>query len=313
MHIPPYQPRSRPVTEPGMATILDAFAEHIDVHLDVQNAFAYRTHWEPASDRAPYPWEQGRVLRQWGPGGDWTTENIDRALTFGTLGLSVSGHLLEGVLSCLRSRDVLFPLAPMIRSIVERCGLVGWILYTGQNTPTWSIRDRVARLLLAEISDMKYHLSAAKVLSPPKEIQQLSKQLANRKASIGLLFWPSEITKREGRESLIRGTQLPSISEFNHHIGAGIGLDWNHEGIYRVLSNLTHPTYAPLRPLLGARDPVDGPLWSLDDPTYFRSVRAALLAYSYTWEMLATYLGYSHGEIRQLREAFDDDPRLKGL
>lgn len=298
---------------PGMATVLDAFAEHLDVFLDVQNAFAYQTHWEPANDQAPYVGEQAWALRQWGPGGDWSTENIDRTLMYGVLGLSVSGQLLETILNCLRSRDVLFPLAPLIRSILERCGLVGWLLYTGQDLPKWHIRDRVARLLLLELSDMRYHLSAAKVLSPPSDIQQLVMQLTDRKAVRAQLFWPSEIEERGDREPLIRGTELPSISQFNKHIGAGIGLDWNHEGVYRVLSNLTHPTYAPLRPLIGVSDPVEGPFWSLDDPSYFRMVRAALLACSYTWEMLATYLGHPKDEIRQLRRAFDNEPRLANL
>lgn len=305
--------RQRPVADRRMQTVLDALVEHVDRHLDGFAAFTVRTQWKAVDPSAPYEIERHLARRQYGPAEYWSEEQIERALLLGTLGISVCAQMLDGVLACLRSRDVLFPLAPIVRSVEERLGQVGWVLATGQSQDEWSIRDRVARVLLTQIDDMTFQKSAAKDLGKPRDIQKTALRLRELRGKPRQMFWPSEILTTKRGDFVLRGQRLPRVSELNAHIGSGLNNNWNHKGVYRTLSNATHPSmFHTFNFVSVAADGSTG--WSLRDPTYLnRLVRAALVGFGTTWEQMAAYLGYPNTEMRQLQYAFDDDGRLAGL
>lgn len=300
-----------------MTSVLDALTEHLERHLDGFSAFTVRTRWETTGPEAPYERELYLAARQYGPAEYWTDEQIKRGLLMATLELSVCAQLLEGVVACLRSHDVLFPLAPLIRSVEERLGHIGWLLATGQAEKSWSIRDRVIRVLLAQIDDLTFQKAAAIDLQRPNAVRGIVRRRKELKAKRTTMFYPSEtetLDENHPDHIIIRCQVLPSVSNLNAHIGGGaVGANWNHRGVYRVLSNATHPAHSHLLNFVNVDD--DGSTgWSLKDPTYVnRMVRAALVGFGTTWELLAVYLGYPSEETRRLQHAFDDDPRLAGL
>lgn len=300
-----------------MTVILDALSEHLDNHLNGFAEFTTTTRWEAHDSTAPYELERKLAARQYGPGEagrrrrrDWTADEIERALTIGSVQLSVCAQMLDGVLACLRSHDVLFPLAPIVRSLEERLGLIGWVLDTGQTNDRWSIRDRVARVVLADIDDLTHSKSAAIALQAhPKDIQRIVTQSKAARAKPATMFFPSEVEQLNGGDYVLRGRPLPSVSNLNAHIAAGL-MDWNHEGVYRWLSNATHPTFSDALTVIGIGDD-GGPRWTMREPhRVSRLVRASLVSFGMTWELLCSYLGHPITEVRRLQHAFDDDPRL---
>ena len=119
--------RPGPVVSPANAAALDGHADHVDKILDTYYDWVVQTDWLPTADSQQQ--REARALeRQFGPGGDWDAYDAEHALGLGSIMLSAAGQHLEGSIALLRARQVIVPLAPLSRSVIEVAGRTAWML-----------------------------------------------------------------------------------------------------------------------------------------------------------------------------------------
>jgi hypothetical protein len=83
--------------------------------------------WQPLAV-SPFDEVARLLLSQYGPGGDWDASDAQNALGIASMFLELMGQYLEGTAALVRSRHVIVPLPPLVRSLFEAACQVAWIL-----------------------------------------------------------------------------------------------------------------------------------------------------------------------------------------
>lgn len=193
-----------------------------------------------------------------------------------------------GIKALLTAGAVMYPVAPIARSIIEICGRIRWTMAAELGLGD---RARSARMILIELDDITRAKTLAKALGQSRELTKCGDALYEiRKLRIPSLFYPSEIDHTKGGDLILCKQRLPGLSKSVETLNA--------PGLYAALSAATHPT------LLLTLQMVDVPTASADPgasvPLIFRLrdlnpvatlVQNALLALLQAWTALASYQG----------------------
>lgn len=289
--------------------ILDGLASHIDALLDGQYTQMLAHHWMPAAESPLEHVRQG-LLKQFGPGGDWDGAEAERAGRLGTLMLAVSGQHLEAMRALILARQVVFPIAPLARSILEAAGRTFWLTDPKLVGP----RNWAARVWMARLEDITRRVTTAKGLQNQKVLEELVKRKQRlRRSDVPSRFYPSEIENRDGVITLC-GQHPPGLSGSLKHVAAGMGVEDFHTGMYAYLSDLTHPTsYAALEALQPAKDGDLHSFGSGDLRREYLIIRTALIAYQQAWYVLTTFFGLDSAEVARISDGIDSVPMPPGI
>lgn len=255
-----------------------------------------QAHWLQPGPHSPRDLDQHAVTRKLGPGSTWTRDPLDRAVHTSILYLAAAAQHLAGIRSLLETGQVIFPVAPLVRAVVELCGRVHWTF--AANTEL-HVRQRVARMVLLELDDA----DRARVLANDLQLRHLAKAHAQEHARLtrdrlDAMFYPSEKQTKNNRLTLC-GQKLPSLTASVKTLQT--------PGLYAGLSAASHPTLQLVLELIdktrlgsqpgtAAADPTASvPLsFRLPDMDYLAIlVRNAALVLVQAWTMLATYSGNS--------------------
>jgi hypothetical protein len=261
--------------------------------------------WMEIVEGSPREHDAIAVSRKLGPSGAWTAEPLDRGLHTSIIQLGVAVQHLAGIRWLLAAGEVIFPLAPVVRSIVEISGRVTWTM--APNVPIGP-RDRVARMLLIEIDDVTRAKSLAKALRLENEIRRYGHALRDlRKVRLPAMFYPSEIDLDRRGVLAVRGERLPGLGGFVATLET--------PGLYASLSAASHPTLLLMmqavdRSAMTAKpeDPTASvPLnFRLSDLTYIATlVRNAALSIVKAWTVLAAYQGIAAEDLDNLQDKID--------
>jgi hypothetical protein len=285
------------------AAVLDAMAEHISLVLDAWDEMARFTRWEATPDSYCAD-ERRRLRRHYGPGGDWADVASRYASGTANTMLAVGAQHLEAVVVLLRGRQVIFPLALPVRSLLEISSYVAWLL-----DPRLTARQRGARAHLARIDDLTRARTVAAQLghgSAERYALQV-KQLRSR--HLEALFYPSEIEIDRGGTLTIAGQRSPGLTASMQYLEeVHEAKAWNAAGMYGWLSNASHPTPHVATEIAVRRG--DLHRFELEDATYpYRLCRAGLMSFIKGWALLAAYLGHDQDLPGDLGEAIADLPQ----
>ncbi len=294
--------RPAPFVPDSQAAVLDGLADAIDTVLDAQFDWINRTRWKPVQ-HSPY-WHEARLLRrQKGPGGRWDDSVAVDALGLSTTFLVAMAQNMEALASLLRARQVIVPLPPLCRSLLEAAGRVAWMLEPlparEGRVDYIDVRIRAARIAAVQLEDytrMKTVTKNLKHASAPKwgaEVRKLRRdRLPDR-------FLRLEIDDQDGHLVILK-QQLPGLRESAdvferlHHI------DWKAGGLYDYLSNSTHSTPHALFELT-AVTPEGYRRFELEDACLpCRLCKMAIFTMLHTWGLIAGYIGQLHEVVDQL-------------
>jgi len=236
--------------------------------------------------------------------------DVDRAVTsaaaaaesWGRLPAPRRGEVLGRAAALLRAREVIFPLAPLSRTILETSGHIAWLL-----DPRPTVRQRAARAFLARVVDVTRGKAAAKALNQPllNSFGDALHQL--RKVDLPQRFYPSEIERTDAGELIIAKQRYPGLSALMPYLDEVHRHDWNSPGMYSWLSNVSHPTPNVLLVLSAP----DGDLARIQIPDAgypYRICRAGLLAFLRGWALLYSYVGHDSEPIDNLADVVDALP-----
>jgi hypothetical protein len=266
------------------------------------HAWGREARWIETVTGSPRDYDVMAVSRKYGPAGPWTTEPIDRALHTSIIHLGVAVQHLAGIRELLASGEVIFPVAPIVRSSVEICGRVIWTMAPNTQLET---RERVARMLLIEIDDVTHAKTLAKKLGLEREVTRYGDALYElRKVRLPAFFFPSEIDRNAGGGLVVRKQRIPGLD--------GFVATMETPGLYTALSAATHPTLLLMMQAVDrtamAANPCD-PTASV--PLTFRLhdiapiatlVRNAALAIIRAWKVLAAYQGIDFADLDDLQD-----------
>lgn len=281
--------------------VLDSMADHIVAVARVWDQAVQARLWEPAPDSF-CTWERTQLYRKRGPVINWDDESSQHAVWMSMALLTVSAQQLRGMAALLRAREVIFPLAPLCRTIFETSGHIAWLL-----DPRPTVRERAARAFLARLIDITRGKAAAKELSQPmlNSFGDALHQL--RKVDLPKRFYPSEVERTDAGELIIAKQRYPGLSALMPYLDEVHRHDWNSPGMYSWLSNVSHPTPNVLV-VLSARDG-DLARVQIPDAGYpYRICRAGLLAFLRGWGLVDAYLGHNAGPLESLTDAIDELP-----
>jgi hypothetical protein len=291
--------------------ILDGFAAHIDAPLDAQyDSMAHGHGWKPAPGSALVSFRRD-LAKHYGPGGDWDGSEADQAGVRATLMLAVSGQQLEAIRALLLARHVIFPIAPLARTILEATGRTFWLV----DPRLVGLRNWAARAWTAQLEEITRQITTAKALSNQKVVDTLVRRKNQiRKDEIPGRFYPSEIENRNG-QLIIRGQEPPGLSASLKYIGAGLGVaDW-HTGMYAFLSDATHPSpYTALETVQFATDGEPNRFGTTNMRREYLIIRAAVIAYQQSWLLTSAYYGHDL-DVEQIKlcDQIEDVPTPEGV
>lgn len=285
----------RPKTEASYraAEMLDAWADHVDSLLDTQWDLMGGGHqWVPHPE-STLEFVRARLRRKYGPLGSWDGSEAESAGRLATLMLAVSGQHLEGISVLLRSRHVVFPLAPLARSIVESAGRTFWLI----DPRLTESRDLAARVWMMRLDNATRQVTTAKGWMGGNEntlegLVETKKRI--RQVEIPKRFYPSEVENDDGVIT-IRGQHIPGLSGGLKHVAAGMGVEDWYTPMYAFLSDATHPTpYAALetlQPAGNSREDLLHKFGSADMRREYMIYQAAIHAYQQSWWVTTSYFG----------------------
>lgn len=283
---------------PAQAAVLDAMADHILTVVHDWDAAVPTTLGDPRPDSF-CAYERAQLRRKRGPALNWDDISSVHAVGMASALLAVSAQQLRGTAALLRAREVIFPLAPLVRSVLETSGHIAWLL-----DPRPTVRERAARAYIARVVDVTRGKAAAKLLDQPM-LNAFGDALHHlRKVELGQRFFPSEIERTPSGELVIAGQRYPGLSSSMRILDEVHRHHWNSPGMYSWLSNVSHPTPNVLV-VLSARD---GDLARIQIPGAgypYRICRAGLLAFIRGWDLLTSYLGHDGEPIERLAAAID--------
>lgn len=283
--------RPGPHVPPSQAVVLDNLVAHIDKILDAFYDFGSRTDWQ-ATDDSQLIFERWKLSKQYGPGGDWDTSAADYAAYSGVLFTAVAGQHLEALRLLLDAREVIFAPAPPARAILEIAGHVSWLLDTRIDT----VRDRAARVILAQVQDATRRKTAGLAVKHPDAPKLGGIVHELRSKTLPNLFYESERRANPSGALILREQSYPGLDEALRYISAVSGVPWNTGGMYAYLSNASHPTLHVITDSLRETDgKVSG--FGLEDATLpYRIVRMAIMCFVRCWQITAAYHGLDQRE-----------------
>lgn len=290
----------RPSTElnDGAAALLDAWAAHIDSLLDAQwDLMNGGHHWTPTSD-SPLDVLRTRLKKKLGPAGTWDGNESESAGRLATLMLAVSGQHLEGIRALLLSRQVIFPIAPLARSIMEAAGRTIWLIDPQVTQP----RDLAARLWMMKLDNTTRQIKTTKGWdqADQKLLETLVKEKKRiRDVEIPARFYPSEIKNNDGVIA-IRDEHMPGLSRSIRHIATAMKIEDWHTPMYSFLSDATHPTpYAVLATVQRVTTDVDDlrKFGSHNLHREYMILQAAVYAFQQSWFLTTSFFGLDAGPV----------------
>jgi hypothetical protein len=298
--------RAKPSATGHVGAVLDGLGAHIDKVLDAHDDFGQRTRWV-AVDGSALEYERWLMARQFGPAGfdSWDGSEAPQAAEIAALFGQQAAQHLDAIRVLLHEREVMFSLAPLVRSILEITGHVFWLLDTSiHNNP----RDRAARVLLARIDDATRQKTAAKYVDHP-DLEQMVRNVQDlRRRVLTERFYPSEIEDRDGRLRL-RGQSLPGLGRSLSYVERVTGVDWNARGMYAYLSNASHPTFHVVREAYQYDETTGkGSFVARDGRLPYRMTRAAIMSFVRIWQVNARYRGLLDDEAGDLGEQVEGLP-----
>jgi hypothetical protein len=293
------------------AALLDAWAGHVDTLLDAQwDLMGGGHHWVP-DPNSPLEYVRARLKKKFGPGGTWDGAEAESAGRLATLMLAVSGQHLEGIADLLRSRQVVFPVAPLARSIVESAGRTFWLI----DPRIADSRDLAARVWMVRLENATRQVRTAKGWAADNEklLETLveAKKLL-RQVEIPSRFYASEIKNNDGVITL-RGQRIPGLSGGLKHVAGGMGIEDWYTPMYAFLSDATHPTpYSALETLQPAGSVEDDALHkfgSADMRREYMIYQAAVHAYQQLWWLATSYFGLDTAPVIEVCDRVNHLPR----
>jgi hypothetical protein len=299
------EPRIR-IDAEGQA-VLTELASGIDQTLDGFWAFNERTRWTEVhgSQRAL---ERAGIKRKLGPAVNWDDADIKYATTSAVVYLAACAQHLSGIRTLVRAFEVIFPVAPIARSVMETCGRITWLF-----DPGLELRDRAARIYLSRIDDLAQTKRLAMSLGHERETSRYGQNHHElRKIELIRRFYTSELTYGDNHDlKAIRGQQLPRLRESVEALSQASHEHWNAGALYDYLSAATHPTMRVVVEMIdpeafkpaGGEDPPRELNFKLATLNYPRLlVRNVLLTFIQTWGLLASYHGIAAPEADDLQE-----------
>jgi hypothetical protein len=266
--------------------------------------------WVPAAN-SPLEYVRSRLKRKFGPAGPWNGDEAESAGRLATLMLAVSGQHLEGIRELLLARQVVFPVAPLARSIVESAGRTFWLL-DPRNT---ELRHLAARMWMVRLENVTRQVTTAKRLTGGNNrsleaLVEAKKRV--RQVEIPNRFFPSEVENKDGVVT-IRGQHFPGLSGGLKHIAAGMGVEDWHTPMYAFLSDATHPTpYTALETLQPAGSSRDKDLHKFGSTGMRREYmiyQAAVHAYQQSWYLTTSYFGLDTTSVIDVCDKVDHLPK----
>lgn len=285
---------------------MDSWADHIDDLLEMQWEMMADGHrWGPHPD-SPLEKVRSRLQRHYGPGGDWDGSEAEWAGQLVTLHLAVAGQHLEGIRALLTSRQVIIPMAPLARAIVEAAGRAFWILDTQHS----SVRRLSARLWMIRLDDATRRVRTAKGWGPQSNqnaIEQLVREKNRiRKKAIPGRFYGSEISSTDGN-LIVCQQEIPGFSASVNYVARGMQLSEDlHTPMYAYLSDAAHPTpYSAFEMLQPGEGEDDLWKWSSDMRREFMIWQSAVHAFQQLWLLATAYYGHDQGEVLRICDRWD--------
>jgi hypothetical protein len=292
--------------------ILEAMAGYYDeVRVSFAN-FTERTRWEAVAG-CPQETELAQLARQYGPGVYWDGSDVRLAVSITSLFLHVMEQYLAGITVLLRSHEVVFPLAPLVRSTLEIGGRVAWML-----DPRVYGRDRSARIFLVRLENLTRAKTTAISLG---ELQTASKrgQALHKLRKITLVehYYPSEIKCLNSGELVLRKQRLVGLSAGMRYLDEVHWKNPSSGGMYDYLSDASHPTFHTAMEMIqegsvGASGEHSTPTYSIGLETViypYRLARAAAVTFLDTWLLLADYLGQEASDAKAIGTRIDELPK----
>lgn len=278
-------------------------------------AFGARTQWI-RSAASPLELDREAMRRKLGPRGPWDGEPAREAGEIALLLLPAAQQHLAGIAGLLRECEVIFPVAPVARALLEHLGRVAWVL-----DPRINPRERAARATLIRVDDLTVAKKLAKSLGQTRRRSRLGQRLHHlRKVEIPARFYPSEIVAGDSGKLVIAGQEMPGLRESVDDLDDLYDTRWNAGGMYDFLSSATHPNVPfvwqmidkaswPPKELPGADDQLGAQAefnFTLSDMTYpTRLVRNVLVTFVDVVDLAAQYHGINWAERDALLSGID--------
>lgn len=304
----PKSPRIR--AYPDEVVVLGAIADHMGRILDALHDYGHKSpKWQVRPD-APMIWEQELLSKQFGPGGDWTSDSPGYAASAGLLFLVAQADHLSVLHEIYDSYvGLTFGVSPPARSLLEINGYVYWLLHPDID----HVRTRAARVLLSQIHDARRELTAAKDMGAPMPmISPRGRDLKALKRRAETEYYPSERSRDRRGHLILRGQGHPGPGAALKHLSVVGGQDWNSKGAYSYLSNAAHPTLHVIADTI-MQDPEAGVerFGHADAVFHYRLGRLAMVGLLSTWELVAAYRGCDTDLPRALRDQINELPEPK--
>ena len=156
----------------------------------------------------------------------------------------VAGEMLSGIAALCRQSEVIVAHLPLVRSTLEYCNRIVWVL---DHRPHVTPKMRFARVLLEELLSAEEKCKAASHLggkgSQAHRESREERADARRRARV---FDPDAVVTGSPKEWTIAGERLLSPTESAVNFGEMWGDPRLAEGIYDALSGYSHPTLLAL-------------------------------------------------------------------
>jgi hypothetical protein len=287
------------VDEEPVRRAMEAMANSYMYLYSALQEFGRCTRWE-ISAGSRYEVFSSELDLNAGPGGPWDSSEA-RKLYFVVYNQLHSAAIYMRGIAALLSCHELTSTHPIIRSILEIAGRVGWLL-----DPRISCRERSARLFLERLDDAKREKSTAKALGEgDKTLTSLGKDLNTiKKTLLPGKFYAEEIETLKNGDLVIVNQESPKFSTSLEYFETALGVDWNSGARYSYLSNMTHPTsYATLERIRVSIN-VDTDemtlLPSLDRAFLDRLVRNNAIVFIAIWKLVAGFIGLEISNLDEL-------------
>jgi len=288
--------RPHPEAVGHTGVVLDALSDHIDKVLEAYNDFAQATQWKQ-TEMAPATWESELLRKQYGPGACWTGQDALKDYGVSVVYLAVAAQHMESIRLMLDARLVIFGPQLPVRTTLELCGQICWLLDPRLTTTHGgSPRDRAARWCLCQIHDLTKAKRVAYSLGHP-QASRFGQDLRDFRIEVSHRFYKSEWDPTADPKNL--ETRDPTMLRKERFPGGADRLryldeivlreDSKSQGVYDYLSNAVHPT---LIAITEAMDPTGTLGFRIPDASLpYRLSRIAILDFLTAWRLTATYAG----------------------
>lgn len=299
--------RPGPRIDAHEAVVFDALADHMDRMLDEYWRYSQSTEWK-TTDHSPVEYFAERMTRQFGPGGAavWGRDPAHYSAWSSWLFLVVLAQRLNAILILLRSRQVVFSMPPLVRSMFEIHGYVRWLI----GPEVRGARERAARSLQSELSNFTREATVAKLLGSP-DVQRLRRSVKDMRQRIPKMFYGSELNFDDAGNVVLFGEPHPGLQVALNSLTAQdtSGTAYNTEGVYAYLSNASHPTLHIVEETLMQRGGKIVGIGFEDATMPYKLAMQAMWSFAETWELVAAYYGLDQSVPHALLSERDGLPK----